>query len=412
MSASSSPTPGRLTVAEANEAIARAARPRTHDASVQTTRGESPADDPAEEAESPAPPLLTASIPLPELGVKADDRGDVDADADAKAEAPDPNPAPEAEAEAILAQAPPPPPLRPTPSPAPRPVEPEPAEPELAEPEPAAPSPKPEPEAPSLEPEPSAKPAPSPEPEPAAPSPEPEPTVVSPPIAPAAASPESKPTEPAEATESPRPVVTEPATEAPSLFREAVAPFATAQDARSAPVVVATPQVYFDSPEAAAPTRVEARPRWDFWPWKRSRSVGGGFPVETPAQLPPVQFPASYDSIAARPLVPCPDHARVVTPTAQQRIVFPSAQGVMEAPVVEKTSRLKALGARLHDKLERLRAWKDEHICKHIQNFKAALKGDKCSSCVGHGHHGGPIAHPLASPQTSPILATSQFGLY
>lgn len=366
----SSRSSGRLTVAEANEAIARAARPRTRDGSVLATGGEAKADDrDKDKNETPdSPPLLTASIPLPDAPDQDENQDAAEPDAEVHP------PSAASDPEAVLAQAPPPPPLRPTPSPAPRAVEPEPE----PEPEPVEPEPSAEPVAPSLK-----------------------PIEVTPPVAPAAPEPESKP----------EPIEAEPVMEAPSPFRETVAPLATAQEARYAPVVAPTPQVYFDSPEAAAPPYVEARPRWVFWPWKRSRSAGGEFPVEsrTPAQLPPVQFPASYDSVAARPLVPCPDNARVVTPTAQQQVVLPSPQGIAAPPIIEKHSHLKAMGARLHDRLERLRAWKDEHICRHIQNFKAALKGGKCAGCGGHAR---PLARPLASPQGSPVLATSQFGLY
>lgn len=468
----SSAFPGRLTVAEANEAIAKAARPRpeprksTRDTLVLTTRGESTPDDRTEGEDSDSPALLTASIPLPELGPgeKADDEpketkaldetdapeaAEVFADADADANAPKEaealaeteataKPAPNVSSndpEAVLAQAPPPPTLRPTPKPAdpePKPepepeapkLEPEPQAPKLEpepetpklEPEPEAPKPEPEPEAPKLEPEPEA-PKLEPEPEPK-PEPEPEPAdaEVSPPIVPVAPTPEAEPIETVKPAETD--AIAAPAVETPSdehrpapTYRQAIAPFASTQAARPAPVVAATPQIYFDSPEAAAPAQVmKSKPRWVFWPWKRSRMAAGSRHVEAPAQLPPAQFPDSYDSVAARPLVPCPDHARVVTPTAQQQVILPSPQGVAAAPAGKK-SHLRAFGARLHEKLDRLHAWKEKHICRHIQNFKAALKGHKCLSCGGHPAP-PPMVRPLASPQANPVLATSQFGLY
>ena len=368
----SSPSSGELTVAEANAAIARAARPRpapasipaTRDASVLTTRGEAPADDPAEAPEPEAPPLLETPIPLP--GGDAAERA-----SEAAATAP------AIEPDAILTQAPPPPPLRPTP----RPAEPR-------------PEPKPEPE--PTETAPPAEPV-----KPVEPKPEPAPAEVVQPAEPAL-----EPVKPAEPSEPSRTVKTDagPAIEAPepsaapSPFQESTSPFAASQTPPSAPVAAA-PQVYFDSPGpstgAPAPLRPheDAPPRWSFWSWKDTSSRGGEYPIETSAQLPAVQFPASYG----------------VTPTAQGPVALPSPQVIATAPV-EKCWRLKALGARLHDKLERLRAWKHEHICKHIQNFKAALKGHKCLDCGGDAES---FVQPLASPQSAPsVLATSQFGLY
>lgn len=375
----SSPSSGELTVAEANAAIARAARPRpapgpvaaTRDASVLTTRGEAPADDSTKVAELETPPLLETPIALP----GDDEANEVSAPAPASASAIEPD--------AILTQAPPPPPLRPTP----RPVEPKPE---------VEPTPEPQPEpaeiTPPIAPVKPVEPAPEPKPEP---EPEPKPVEVVPPAeTETKPEPKSEPIETMKPVESPRTVEPEgaPATEAPG-------PFAESRSPRYAPVVAGSPQVYFDSPGQATAAPAPLRPhedapaRWSFWSWKKtpSHGGGGGFPIETSAQLPAVQFPASYG----------------VAPTPQGRVVFPSAQVVTTAPV-EKCWRLKALGARIHDKLERLRAWKHEHICRHIQNLKAALKG-KCLGCGGHVES---IVHPLASPQSAPVLGTSQFGLY
>lgn len=419
---------GRLTVAEANEAIARAARPRpetktqtqardrTRDTLVLTAKRETEADAPTTTEAPDTPPLLTASIPLPELGPGGNTEAVSEEAAKPEANASTSDP------DAVLAQAPPPPPLRPTP----KPVEPTP-EPEAPKVEPEAPKvepqpePTPEPEAPKVEPTPEPEPKPEPdapkvEPKPE-PAPEPEAAEVSPPVAPAAPrsepEPEVKPEPTPTSVTAPEPAIAPAAEqEATSVqgttptYRQAMSPFPTAQETRYEPVVMAAPQAYFDSP---APARVEApKHRWVFWPWKRSRHIAAARPVEASAQLPPIQFPGSYDSIAARPLVPCPDYARVVTPTAQQQVVLPSAQGAVAAPAAKK-SHLRALGACLHDKLERFRAWKEDHICRHIQNFKAALKGHKCQTCGGHP---APVVRPMASPQSSPVLATSQFGLY
>lgn len=477
--ATEAPSQPKMTAAEANEAIARMVKARKNDDRILPVRGGDQEPAAGDEVERPA--ALDRPIPLPgalegepETGtavvVEDEPRPRIPDDAPSLLLDPTPpragrrvarettsEPAAEPPARVAMAerneeasqpvpsavpdeelvrsaQLPPPPPIRPIPGAG------------TGEPEkPAAPSvpldaPKEEPTRPA---EPTPKPADEPvkpDATPTAPAPETAPKPAEEPVKPAEPAPTPEPAP--QAAEAPvKPVVSTSAAAAESTPAPAtpqvkvqprglapITPALAVEDATAvsgpvapalvvpvaqAPVAQAPAYVPTATVAAAAPVPAKAH-RWSFWNWKGSK--GGSTyasPQSMPAQLPPATFPASYGSYWAQPLTPCPPSAR-----------FPlaSSQAPAHSHECEETAAAaKApcwLVERFKGRVQQFKAWKEEHICRHLKDFKAALKGDRCQACQACRTHvsptpqAAPAPSPQASPQDLPVIGGSRFGLY
>ena len=306
-------------------------------------------------------------------------------------------------------QVPPPPPIRPEPGVAPPEADPVPPPP-LDTPRPEE-APRPV-EAPTLEepveaPKPAEAPKPVEEPKPAEPTPPPAPAPEPPAPAPKPAeaiAPEAAKPAPA-AVEAPKPepgdldVAPPPPTSAPQ-------PQVQAQSQPPAPT---TQTPTYSAPVATAfPEPAPRAHRWSFWNWKSGGHGHGHAEAspQSPAALPPVMFPTSYESVWAKPLVPSPQATPQVAPS-------PQAETAAEKPCW--------LVDRLKTRAHQFKAWKHEHICKHIQNFKAALKGEGCRACkeavtaspqAVPSPQAAPTPQAKPSPQELPVIGGSRFGLY
>ncbi|WP_165070794.1 hypothetical protein [Paludisphaera rhizosphaerae] len=465
----------KMTAAEANEAIARMVRARKNDDRIMPVRGDS-ADfqDPPTAGDSESSSALYRPIPLPgalaaepESGpaVVVDEphprvpddapsllldpavpatirRSPIEAKREPAPAAPPERvamterneeaarPDPAADEELLRsAQLPPPPPIRPLPgggvepekpaapvvpldtpkeapakpADAPKPVE----EPKPVEP---APAPKPAEEAPAKPAEPA--PAPKPVEEPVKPV---EPAVAPPPPPAVESFPVPTPPQPkAQPTIPPPPftpaLAVEDATAPSAVAQTPVAPMAQVPVAPVAQIPVAQPQTYVPTMVVAEAAPSKAK-RWSFWNWKGSK--GGSTyasPQSMPAHLPPATFPSSYESYWAKPLKPCPPSERFPMASPQATAHSHECEAVADKAPCWLVEKLKG-------KVERIKAWKEEHICRHIKDFKAALKGGKCHDCEA-SVKATPQAVPMPSPQVLPtsqnlpVIGGSRFGLY
>jgi hypothetical protein len=199
----------------------------------------------------------------------------------------------------------------------------------------------------------------------------------------------------------PQPQASQPQPQAPQAQPQPQAP------AQSPPTVPTTQTPVYSAPIATAfPTPAPKAHRWSFWNWK---SVGHGHAEaspQSPAALPPVMLPTSYESVWAKPLVPSPQATPQVAPT-------PQAETAAEKPCW--------LVDRLKTRAHQFKVWKHEHICKHIQGFKAALKGEGCHACrkdvtaspqAVPSPQAAPTPQAKPSPQELPVIGGSRFGLY
>lgn len=336
------------------------------------------------------------------------------------------------------AQLPPPPPIRPIPgggvepekpatpavpleTPKEAPSRPADAPKPVEEPKPAAPAPTPKPaeEAPPKPAEPAPTPKPVEEPvKPAEPdiAPPPPPAVESLP-APTAPQPKAEPAmpppppfTPALAVEDVTAPSAEPQIPVAPVAQTPVAPVAQTPIAPAAQLPVAQPQTYIPTTVVAQAAPSKAK-RWSFWNWKGSK--GGSTyasPQSMPAQLPTATFPSSYDSYWAKPLKPCPPGERFPLATPQATAHSHECEAVADKAPCWLVEKLKG-------KVERMKAWKEEHICRHIKDFKAALKGGKCHDCEA-SVKATPQSVPAPSPQVQPtpqnlpVIGGSRFGLY
>ncbi len=210
--------------------------------------------------------------------------------------------------------------------------------------------------------------------------------------------PKAEPTPPPAPVAEPEPSVPEPG--ARGLFEKAsLAPRWPAWE----PAPTGQTRIY-SAPVAtsfAAPAPVAKPRRWWRWNWK---SGGGGHVVtaspQAPATLPPATFPTSYESVWARPLVPSPQAAPVFASPQ-----FGTTAGKAPCWLLE----------RLKTRVSQVKAWKDEHICRHLRDFKAALKGGRCEACrhaVTASPQAAPSPRAAPSPQGLPVIGGSRFGMY
>ncbi|APW62713.1 hypothetical protein [Paludisphaera borealis] len=400
------PTP-TMTAAEANRAIASLARPRKDDDFVLPVRIWGDPDDPTptlraslgsqppDDDQTP-PSALASPIPLPgpfmerfstQPTAKTDEAArSTSADASRaedvgppplvdQAAAPDSAPALDSPTATLasVVQLPPPPPVRPSPR---------------AVPPTTAPTP------------------------PASPSPTTEPAKPEAPVATESAKPDS---EPKTSEDAAPPPPAEHAPEAPSPTLPSAPTAAMLPPSAQAPSpIVAESQ----TGGALSPTLFAARRPDDsashggwFTKWMRPRQPEHQHQAivyasaQGPAQLPPVLVPTSYYSAVARPSSPTPTQP-YVSPTAQQAFVMPTPQSPATTSHVKKPC---AVLTRLHDRLEQLRQWKHDHICKHIQSFKEGLAGKhRCQACGGTGVAPLPSAQAKPTPQGAPAFPAPQ----
>lgn len=221
-----------------------------------------------------------------------------------------------------------------------------------------------------------------------------------------------------------------PAEQAPKPVPTATAiPTVQAMDMPPVPAAQAYAQAQTQTYQApvvsAFPNPEPKAHRWSFWNWKSSGHDHGhqqhavASAQSRPAQLPPATFPTSYESVWAKPLVPCPEGDRIPQASMQSVPVSPSPQAV---PTVAEKGPCWLVD-RLKTRAHQLKVWKHEKLCKHIQGFKAALKGGKCHDCeklVTPSPQASPRPTPQTvptpqakpSPQELPVIGGSRFGLY